>query len=278
MLDRLVRSTRSRLSSLGGHPRDAQSAGPARLRFDEQPGAIYAIGDIHGRADLFQLMEDHILTDAQAFPGEKLIVCLGDMVDRGPSSAAVLDRVLVPLPPGFKRLCLMGNHEAMMLAFLNRPDGRSPWLSLGGMETLRSYGVPPEQFDSSRIPDRKQMQQVVAAYVPEEHRSFLDGLPVLIDTPRATLVHAGLKPGIAIERQNIDDLLMFRDGLRSDYREFGKLVVHGHTRTADALLTEFRAAVDTGAYETGTLTAVRILNTGEAKLMSVSAEPAFPAG
>lgn len=270
MLDRLVRSTRSMLSSLGGHPRDAQSVGPARLRFDEQPGAIYAIGDIHGRADLFRLMEDQILTDAQAFSGDKLIVCLGDMVDRGPSSAAVLDRVLAPLPPGLKRLCLMGNHEAMMLAFLNRPDGRSPWLSLGGRETLRSYGVPAEQLNPSRTPDRKQMQQLVAAYVPEEHRSFLEGLPVLIETPRAILVHAGLKPGIAVKRQGIDDLLTFRDGLQSDFREFGKLVVHGHTRTADALLTEFRAAVDTGAYETGTLTAARILSTGQADLMSVT--------
>ena len=270
MFDRLVRSTKSVLNSVAGHPQEPQSVSANRLRFAEQPAAVYAIGDIHGRRDLFQLMEEMIVDDAKLIQGEKWIVCLGDMVDRGPSSAAVLDRATIALPLGFKRFCLMGNHEAMMLAFLDRPDSRSSWLALGGRETLRSYGVAAEQLDPSRMLDRKRMSQIVAAYVPEEHRSFLESLPVLIETPKAVFVHAGLKPGTAIGRQSINDLLMFRDGFRSDFQEFGKLVVHGHTRTVNAMLTEFRASVDTGAYETGTLSAVRILRTGKAELMSVS--------
>jgi serine/threonine protein phosphatase 1 len=270
MLGRLVRSTRSVLDAVSGHPQEPHSVSANRLRFAEQPVAVYAIGDIHGRVDLFRLMEERIVDDAKSIHGEKWIICLGDMVDRGPSSAAVLDRATIALPLGFKRFCLMGNHEAMMLAFLDRPDTRSPWLDLGGRETLRSYGVAPEQLDPSRMLDRKRIRQVVAAYVPEEHRSFLESLPVLIETPKAVFVHAGLKPGTAIERQSIDDMLMFRDGFRSDFQEFGKKVVHGHTRTSNALLTEFRASVDTGAYETGTLSAVRILDTGESDLMSVS--------
>jgi serine/threonine protein phosphatase 1 len=240
------------------------------MRFEEQPAAIYAIGDIHGRADLFELMEESIVDDAKSISGDKWIICLGDMVDRGPSSAAVLDRAISSPPWGFRRLCLMGNHEAMMLAFLKRPDGRSPWLELGGRETLRSYGVPPDRLDAARGSNRTLMRQLVAAYVPEEHRSLLATLPLLIETPKALFVHAGLKPGTSIERQCVSDLLMFRDGLKSDYREFGKAVVHGHTRTARAVHTDYRTSVDTGAYESGILSAVRILHKGEAQLISVS--------
>jgi serine/threonine protein phosphatase 1 len=237
-------------------PRRSPARLPAsRLSLTEAPEAIYAIGDIHGCLDLLLQLEAQIADDAAAAPGERWLVTLGDVVDRGPASAAVIDHLLRPAPAGLRRVNLMGNHEAMMLDFLLRPRAGSMWLESGGVETLASYGVPHEKL--MRL-DNRSAGHLVASYIPSEHVDYLSSLPVLLDTPLALFVHAGLRPGVAIGAQADEDLLWYRDQFHSDFAEFGRPVVHGHTMRESPLVTTHRIAIDTGAVLSGRLTAVRV--------------------
>jgi serine/threonine protein phosphatase 1 len=233
----------------------------------EHPAAIYAIGDIHGCRDLLLQLETQIGEDAAALEGEAWLVTLGDVVDRGPASAQVIDHVRRAAPGSLKRVNLMGNHEAMMLDFLERPRAGSMWLENGGLETLASYGVPHDRLQ--RLTHRS-AEQLVASYVPSEHFDHLRNLPVLIETPRAIFVHAGLRPGVSVAEQRLDDLIWYRDEFRADYAEFGKPVVHGHTMRETPLVSPFRIAIDTAAVEGGPLTAVRIDRDGAVKLLSTA--------
>ncbi len=241
-----------------------------RLTVAESPEAIYAIGDVHGCLDLLVDIEAQIAADADHAGGERWLVTLGDVVDRGPASAQVIDHLLRPAPAGLRRINLMGNHEAMMLDFLHRPRAGSMWLESGGTETLASYGVPTDKL--LRL-DNRSAQQIVASYIPAEHFDYLAALPVLLDTPTALFVHAGLRPGIGIPQQADEDLLWFRDQFLSDFAEFGRPVVHGHTMRQQALVTPHRIAIDTAAVESGQLTAVRIGLSGP-RLFSTSSGPA----
>jgi serine/threonine protein phosphatase 1 len=155
-------------------------------------------------------------------------------------------------PEGFERICLMGNHEAMMLQFLADPSPDSMWLSQGGMQTLMSYGVSETMLQGA---GRRALRQMIEAYVPTEHLVFLRNMPVLLETPEHLFVHAGIDRTVAISEQPDDILLWYRDDLVETYDGLGRQVVHGHTFTPEPLLSPFRVAIDTGAYHTGTLTA-----------------------
>lgn len=229
---------------------------PSRLAATSSPDTIYAVGDIHGCLALLKDLEAQIVEDARQRGGENWLVLLGDLIDRGPQSAQVLDRVLTPLP-GLRRLCIRGNHEATMLDFVRDPAGNAQWLEFGGRETLLSYGIEEKSFANGAI-GRNGFRQTLASYIPEEHISFLAGLPTLIETPDYVFVHAGVRPGVTVGAQLDTDLLWMRDDYADSYAEFGKLIVHGHTPRTEALLTASRIAVDTGAYATGRLTAVRL--------------------
>lgn len=227
------------------------------LKLERQPARIYAIGDVHGCLDLLQRLEARIVADAADAPGDKLIVMLGDLIDRGPASAQVIDHVLARPPAGFERICLMGNHEAMMLAFVRDPRRGAIWLDNGGREALLSYGLPSDTL--LRGVASRALENLIASHVPAEHIDFLERLPILLETPEAIFVHAGLRPGVALAAQTDDDLIWFRDNYESDYAEFGRPVVHGHMPRAEALVTPHRIAIDTGVYVNGRLTAVRIM-------------------
>jgi serine/threonine protein phosphatase 1 len=240
-----------------------------RLRVTEQPGLIYAVGDIHGRLDRLLELEARIAADAAAIPaqGERWLVTLGDAIDRGPSSAQVIDHLRTAAPAGLRRINLMGNHEAMMRDFLARPRARAGWLEQGGTETLASYGVPADML---RRLDNRTAQQIAASYIPVEHLDYLNALPVLLDTPAALFAHAGLRPGVGVAHQSDDDLLWYRDQFAADYAEFGRPVVHGHTMRDTPLVTPWRIAIDTAAVRSGRLTAVRIATGQPPKLFSTA--------
>lgn len=246
-------------------------AAPPRLSVDAatQPEAIYAIGDIHGRLDLLLELESQIAADAAAAPGARWLVTLGDVIDRGPASAQVIDHLREPAPAGLRRINLMGNHEAMMLDFLHRPSGNAMWLEQGGAETLASYGV---ELDRLRRAGSREVREIVASYVPAEHVEYLAALPVLLDTPLALFVHAGLRPGLGVGEQRDRDLLWYRDEFTADFAEFGRPVIHGHTMRAEPLVSPFRIAIDTAAVVSGRLTAVRV-GIGSPKLFSVQGQP-----
>lgn len=227
-------------------------------------GPIYAIGDVHGCLGALQEIEDAIRTDAAG--ANATVIMLGDYVDRGPSSADVLDHLLCPAR-GFRRLCIAGNHEAMMLAFLGKPSAAASWLRLGGAETLASYGIP---LDLLRRPGVRAM---LNSHVPEEHVAFIEQLPVAVSAGDWIFVHAGVQPGRPFEAQDDEDLMTRRDGPEADYGALGRTIVHGHTLVARPLLTGSRIAIDTGAYLTGRLTAVRLEPGAAPRFLSVRVAP-----
>lgn len=257
------------LQRLFGRTRNAAAdttavTSPGRVVLAEEPAAIYAIGDVHGHVALLRALEALIVEDARSIPGEKWIVMLGDYVDRGPASAQVIDHLLGAPPDGFVRLCIAGNHEAEMVNFMRMPGAGSAWLEFGGRETLRSYGIAGERIAGSR----RMLRQLVASHVPDEHLAFIASLPVMIETPNFVFVHAGIRPGIATAEQALQDLLWYRDDFAERYDELGKTVVHGHTVRDEVLLSRRRIAVDTGAFLTGRLSAVKLTAGGGASVIA----------
>lgn len=217
---------------------------------------VYAIGDIHGRADM--LDELLSLIEADAGPsGEPRLVFLGDYVDRGPDSKGVLDRLCAIDKSETDAVFLKGNHEEIMLDFLAEPEDLPHWLDWGGEETLESYGVDPVGQSAAAL------AEAMNAALPTDHRKFLKNL-VLTHIERDYLfVHAGLRPGAPLEEQSETDLLWIRKRFhnappedRPDY-----VVVHGHTPTDKPVDAGWRIGVDTGACYGGLLTAVALEGT-----------------
>lgn len=234
------------------------------LRETTMPSAIYAIGDVHGCIDPLRSLEQMILADGANLPGDKLIVLLGDYVDRGPNSAAVLDHLLVEPPPTFRRVCLMGNHEVMASSFFDNPHPRSDWLEFGGRETLQSYGLTEATLRATRPAHWNNM---IAAHVPAEHLDFMRQLPWTLSLPGWLFVHAGLRPGVPLAHQSPDDLFWIRETFFDGEDKLDKRVVHGHTPAPEPVITPHRICIDTGAYATGILTALKIVSDGSTVIL-----------
>jgi serine/threonine protein phosphatase 1 len=228
----------------------------ARLRLDPPLPLIYAVGDVHGCLDELIACERRIVDDAADVDGDRLIIMLGDYVDRGPRSAQVIDHLLEPPPAGFERICLAGNHEEAMLRFVDQPRNNMDWLDFGGVETLRSYGVDIERL--LRFVDAKALPAVLRDMIPERHLGFIRDLPVAIDAGQHLYVHAGVRPGIALSEQSDRDLMWIREPFLSQGPGFPVTVVHGHTISQEPAVGRGRLGIDTGAYATGRLTAARI--------------------
>ncbi len=237
---------------------------PARRRRVVLPDSpndavIYAIGDVHGCFDQLVRLEERIVADGRDRPQEKIVVMLGDYVDRGPESAQVLRHLLDDMPPGFRRVCLCGNHEEMMLRFLADPLANVAWVEAGGAATLTSYGFDVRWLLRTyrRRPD--QLVRVLRDAVTAEHIEFLRGLPVLAASGRRVFVHAGIRPGVPLDRQTDTDLLWIREPFLTEGPGLPLVVVHGHTPTLKPIFHNNRLCIDTGAYASGRLTAVRCI-------------------
>ena len=213
---------------------------------------IYAVGDVHGHLDRLRRVHDGIRADLRDRPcGDAMVVHVGDFIDRGPDSAGVVAHLLAgPPAPGVPVVNLMGNHEALMLAALREasPSAVDDWLSNGGVDSLRSWGIPVR----GRARDW-------AERLPPGHLAFLQGLPLRWSCPGALFVHAGVRPGVRLQDQVPDDLLWIRE---SFLRWRGTmlpdapdtLVVHGHTPSRQPELKPNRLGLDTGAGKGGALT------------------------
>jgi serine/threonine protein phosphatase 1 len=235
--------------------RQPPTSGLVRRRIDPT-GPFYAVGDVHGHLDALLALEALIVADAREQGGQPTLVYLGDLIDRGPQSAGVLD-CLMARDESVTRLALGGNHEALMLEFLARPRREHEWLEFGGRETLLSYGISDDDLRRAEAVPRR-LEQIVRAHVPDEHVRFLAGLPHLIEAPGHLLVHAGLRPGVGLEQQSAGDLLWYRDDFEADYAGLGARVVHGHTPGPAVRMKPFRLNLDTGAYRGGPLSAARL--------------------
>jgi serine/threonine protein phosphatase 1 len=228
---------------------------------------VYAIGDIHGRADLLTKLLGVISADADG-RGAALnrLVYLGDYVDRGPDSRGVIDLVLDGVPSGFSVVTLMGNHEEMMRRFVGGEIalGRT-WMINGGDATLASYGIdPPGWLDGSAA--YRRASDELAASLPQRHRDFLGRLALSHELGDYFFVHAGVRPGVPLPRQLQEDLLWIRDEFLDSEDDFGKRVVHGHSIAPKPMVERNRIGIDTGAYASGTLTAL-VLEGDEWRLM-----------
>jgi serine/threonine protein phosphatase 1 len=213
---------------------------------------IYAIGDIHGRDDLLSELFTRIDEDLRARPiANSMQVLLGDYIDRGPNSRRVID-LLIARQRRRDVLFLKGNHEDCILRFLSDPTVLPAWQSIGGVHTLLSYGVMPARGD-----DPESQQKVSIALreaMPDSHRRFIGGLALSFTCGDFFFVHAGVRPGIPLQRQSQRDLLWIRDDFLLHEEGFGMVVVHGHTPLYKPDIRSNRINIDTGAYATGQLT------------------------
>ncbi len=220
---------------------------------------LYAVGDVHGRIDLLQRLLDLIEGDAAASPRaeRRTLVFLGDYVDRGPDSRGVVERLIRDLPPGFDTHFLKGNHEAILLDFLNDPWRLDHWLLNGGEETMRSYGVDTERLARLSAPPDV-WRQAFAEALPEAHLRFFRGLQLSVSFGDYLFVHAGVRPGVPLAAQSEADLIWIRGPFLNHADPFGKIVVHGHTPGREPVTRPNRIGIDTGAVFTDRLTALRL--------------------
>jgi len=231
----------------------------------------FAIGDIHGRADLLSPLLEFIRTQAKADGIDFRIVFLGGIIDRGPASKTAMTLVsetLVAIPGSS---LVLGNHDWFPIRILDELQGERQhmalfhWLwNLGGDATIASYGFDPESFTVADLASR----------FPEEHLQLFRGAESYVELPGHVLVHAGIVPGVPMVLQRAYDLMWIKEPFLSHEELHGKIVVHGHTVT-ESLLCEVRPnriSIDTGAYQTGSLSAVHIDPDGRVSFMSCDAE------
>ena len=214
---------------------------------------LYVIGDIHGRLDLLERMITLVNLDIRACGGEALIVTLGDYIDRGPNSREVLDHLLKN-PFAGKYVALKGNHEALLQMFLDDPTVGADWWRLGGVATLRSFGIAIEPRMTRRGFARS-ATQLREALTPQQ-TEFLGSLKTSLVAGRYFLCHAGVRPGVPLDSQDEEDLLWIRDEFLSSKIDFGKIVVHGHTPVREPEIHANRINIDTGAFLSERLTCV----------------------
>ena len=214
---------------------------------------IYAVGDIHGRADLLDHL--HTLIDADFAERSTSVVhliYLGDYVDRGPDSARVLEQ-LATGPSDFVTVTLLrGNHEEMLLRFLKEPALGAAWRQLGGSETMHSYGIDVSRVfkDEGYAGLSKRLNEAI----PPSHMALLESLESSTTIGDYFFCHAGVRPGIALEQQQPEDLTWIRAPFLEAKEDFGKVIVHGHSPTNQPDFRDNRINIDTGAYATGRLT------------------------
>ncbi|WP_129793612.1 metallophosphoesterase family protein [Sphingosinicella sp. CPCC 101087] len=231
----------------------AQRSGP-RGKADAR---LYAIGDIHGCLDLLDSLLRQIEEDAASRPPKSTyIVFLGDLIDRGPASAGVVERLLGYRPSGATPVFLAGNHEEIFTRIL---DGESAiladWLKFGGAECVESYGLDPAAL--KRMEPDAAVEQLKAK-VPKAHLEFIESFADTFRFGDYLFVHAGIRPGIDLNEQDQFDLRWIREPFLSFDDEHGLVVVHGHTIVPEVEERSNRIGVDTGAYRTGVLTALAV--------------------
>lgn len=222
---------------------------------------VYAIGDLHGRLDLLTEMIVAILDDVvQSAPARRpLIIFLGDYIDRGPQSAALIDFLIsLQADQALEVRTLRGNHEQVLLDFLEREEEVGPdWVSFGGAATLAAYGVK-SPGPEAQVAVWKKAAKSFERSLPAKHLAFLRATESLICVGDFAFVHAGVRPDIPLDRQTAHDVMWIRERFTDAQTPYEKVVVHGHTETSDVVVTRWRIGLDTAAYSSGVLSALRL--------------------
>jgi serine/threonine protein phosphatase 1 len=217
---------------------------------------IYAIGDVHGRADLLDQVFARIDAHLAAHPIDRPVqVLVGDYIDRGPNSRGVLDR-LIDRADSNEVVLLRGNHETFVFDFLRNPSVLESWSQMGGLETLMSYGLTPS-LNADTV-TQKELAIALRAALPKSHVILLGSLQSSFSCGGFFFAHAGVRPRVPLAKQREEDLLWIRDDFLLYEEDFGKIVVHGHTPVREVDIRPNRINIDTGAYATGRLTCLVI--------------------
>ncbi|WP_446830488.1 metallophosphoesterase family protein [Candidatus Foliamicus sp.] len=229
---------------------------------------VYAIGDLHGRLDPLTRLMAEVRRDARtATENRRVLIFLGDYVDRGLQSRQVVDFLLEDPAPGFEIVFLKGNHEALLLDFLADAGNRDAWLDAGGNATLLSYGIkmPPQPRSAAWL---ESVRSAFCEALPDTHRSFLSGLATKHVEGDYAFAHGGIRPGTAFEEQQEQDLLWGSEEFLKAGEDHGKIIVHGHSFSPEPVVTRNRIGIDTGAYATGRLTCLVLQGAAQRFLFS----------
>jgi serine/threonine protein phosphatase 1 len=224
---------------------------------DGRPQRIYAIGDVHGRLDLLDELITRIDDDVRVRPEMPTrIIVLGDFIDRGPSSAMIIE-LFVRLRAESNVIVLMGNHERTMLDALDGDHlAMELWLAHGGLATLESFGANCGSVD---LEDTRAMIKLTRSHIPKRVEAWIRGLPSYVHLGDHYFVHAGIRPGVSLEDQSDEDRLWIRDDFTDSPEPHGAVVVHGHTIYEQGVsFATNRIGIDTGAYRTNRLSALAI--------------------
>ena len=216
---------------------------------------VYAVGDVHGHDDLLGQVIAKVEADNRSRPAaEVTIVFLGDLIDRGPQSAAVVERLRHYRPLGIRVEFLTGNHEEVLLRILNGESALvADWLRFGGGQCARSYGLSSSSL--ARMPADKAISAIRSA-IPPEHQAFLASFADTFVAGDYLFVHAGIRPGVSIAQQIQSDLRWIRGPFLDHPGRHERMVVHGHTISTEIEEAQGRIGIDTGAYVHGVLTAI----------------------
>lgn len=215
----------------------------------------YAIGDVHGRLDLLDRLLGAIETDLCGKPPlETMLVFLGDLIDRGPNSSGVVERLRTYRMDGVRTCFLAGNHEEVLLRILEGEHGLlASWLTFGGAECLMSYGLDPSELAKD---DEGSALATIKQAIPQAHASFVASFTDTLSFGDYLFVHAGIRPGVDLPLQSQADLHWIRMPFLEDQTDHGWVIVHGHTISDTVELRSNRIGIDTGAYRSGVLTAL----------------------
>ncbi|MDQ0390244.1 metallophosphoesterase family protein [Labrys monachus] len=217
--------------------------------------SIIAFGDVHGHLDLMEAILLKAQAHAARHPDRRhIVISLGDLVDRGPDSAGVVARVMATVP-GCELIVLRGNHETLMMAFLDGDPEATTWLSWGGLATLQSYGVDTEGASLLSAGDVEHLRERFRARMVTTHLDFLRTRPLSVSFGDYFFVHAGVRPGVPLNLQAEQDLIWIRDEFLLSAERHEKKVVHGHTPAEAPEILDNRVNLDTGACYGGVLSA-----------------------
>jgi serine/threonine protein phosphatase 1 len=233
---------------------------------------VYSVGDVHGRLDLLDDLLVQIEQDMAGFDRSRVVlVFLGDLIDRGPSSRQVIERLQAYRPKDVRVVFLAGNHEEVLLRLLAGERGiLADWLKFGGLECMASYGV---DSDTLRTCSEREALEKIKAAIPSEHQQFIAGFHDTLRFGDYLFVHAGIRPDIDLSMQSQSDLRWIRQPFLDDERDHGFVVVHGHTINQKIVSRSNRIGIDTGAYRTGVLTAA-ILESDKRRFLSTASNDA----
>jgi serine/threonine protein phosphatase 1 len=223
---------------------------------------LYAVGDIHGQHLCLQQMLELLRDDYLTHPVQHVhLVFLGDYVDRGNASAAVVQTLIDITQEDTHITCLLGNHEWALLRFLDGTLSYDEWYRWGGDTTLESYGVMPEH-PTGEAELSEAMRCAFAEAFPPEHEAFLRALPLTYAQDGYLFVHAGLRPNVPLEEQTLQDMVLIRRDFLNHPVTDAHTIIHGHTIFETPHIRDGSIGIDTGAYATGVLTAVALEGDG----------------